>query len=369
MNAEKSIHCQIVDALRNGIRDGSYQSRLPSEMQIARKFGCTRKTAVRAIEQLAWEGLAVRRKGKGTFVAHEFRHRSAIGLIVMSYSEMFPWVCREISFQCQAVGQALMLGQIVDGNPMKRARQAKSLAEKFAEQNVAGVILQPVGFLPDADQLSADIVRTFSGKGIPVVLIDGDIVPIPERSTCDTVEIDNFEAGYRLARHILERCSNGHILFCNRPNGPHSSNLRWHGVRSAAADMGGAADILLCEPDDVEAIGRKLKSHKTSAVICGYDALAVKVSSVLKRLGKRVPEDILLAGFDDVGFASAMTPALTTIHQPCEQLSKTAFDLLMRRIAVPELPPQRILLTAPLVVRESTAQATPKHRNLRRKGI
>lgn len=247
-----------------------------------------------------------------------------------------------------------MLGQIMDGTPMKRAYQAKALADKFAEQNVAGVILQPVGFLSDSDQLSADIVGTFSKKGIPVVLVDGDIAPIPERSMCDTVEIDNFEAGYRLARHILERRPCGRILFYNRPYGPHSSNLRWHGIRSAAADFGSAADILLYEPDDVLSIGRKLKARKIGAIICGYDALAVKVSSALKHLGKRVPEDVMLAGFDDVGFASAMTPALTTIHQPCELLAKTAFDLLMRRIAVPELPRQRVLLTAPLVVREST---------------
>ena len=351
----KSIHCQIVDALRSGIRDGTYKSRLPSEMQIARRFGCTRKTAVRAMEQLAWEGLAVRRKGKGTFVSHNVRgtHRT-IGLIVMSYSEMFPLICHEISRQCQADGNSLMLGQIVAGTPKERAIQAKCLAEKFADQGIMGVIFQPVGFLPDADRLSADIVAIFAKKGIPVVLIDNDIVPIPERSRCDTVEIDNFEAGYRLGCHILKRCPKGRLVFCTRPFGPHSSDLRWQGVRAAAADVGGTADRLLCEPDDAAAIERMLRLRKPAAIICGYDALAVKVAAVLKRLGKRIPDDILLAGFDDVGFATAMSPTLTTIHQPCEELSRAAFDMLMRRIAAPTAPLQRILLTAPLVVREST---------------
>ena len=355
MSQDKSIHGQIVAALRSGILDGTYRSRLPSEMQISRKFGCTRKTAVRAMEQLTWEGLVVRRKGKGSFVSHEFRNRRrTIGLIVMSYSEMFPSICREISCRCQDEGHVLMLGQIVAGDASARARQAKRLAEKFADQGVMGVILQPIGFLHDADSLSADIVGIFEKKGVPVVLIDGDIVPVPERSRCDTVEIDNFEAGYRLARHILEVRPKGRIVFCTRPFGPHSSELRWQGVRSAAADMGGAADILVCEPDDAAAIGRKLRARKTAAIICGYDALAVKVAAVLKRLGKRVPGDIMLAGFDDVGLASAMSPSLTTIHQPCEELSRTAFDALMRRIADPNAPHQRILLAAPLVIREST---------------
>ena len=368
MKQEKSIHEQIVAALRSGILDGTYCSRLPSETQIARRFGCTRKTAVRAMEQLTWEGLVVRRKGKGSFVSHEFRNRRrTIGLIVMSYSEMFTSICREISCRCQDDGHVLMLGQIVAGDASARARQAKLLAEKFADQGVMGVILQPIGFLPDADSLSADIVGIFEKRGIPVVLIDGDIVPVPERSRCDTVEIDNFEAGYRLARHVMECCPKGRIVFCTRQFGPHSSELRWHGVRSAAADMGGTADLLLCEPDDSAAIGRKLRARKTAAVICGYDALAVKVASALKCLGKRVPSDIMLAGFDDVGLASAMTPSLTTIHQPCEALARTAFDALMRRIAEPNAPQQRILLAAPLVVRESTVGSSSHEIKIGRK--
>ncbi len=357
MHTEKSIHSQITEALRRGILDGEYKSRLPSEAQIARRFHCARKTAVRAMEQLVWEGLAVRRKGKGSFVSRDHLRRT-IGLIVMSYSEMFPSVCREISCRCQAAGHALLLGQIASGSPKERAEQAKALAEKFSEQGVAGVIFQPIGFLPDADRLSADIVDIFRQRSIPVVLIDSDIVPIPDRSGCDTVEIDNFEAGYRLARHILQRRPGGRILFCTRPYGPHSSELRWLGVQAAARANG--VDRLLCEPDDEATIGRRLKSRKVAAVICGYDALAVKMAAVLKRLGKRIPEDILLAGFDDVGFASAMSPALTTVHQPCEQLSRIAFDMLMRRIDGNGGEPQRILLTAPLVVRESTDGAVPQ---------
>ena len=64
METAKSIHTQIVETLRAGIRDGAYGDRLPSEAQIVRKFGCARKTAVRALEQLAWDGIVVCRKGK-----------------------------------------------------------------------------------------------------------------------------------------------------------------------------------------------------------------------------------------------------------------------------------------------------------------
>ena len=50
MDNAKSIHARIVAALRDGIREGRYKNRLPSEAQIAAWFGCARKTAVRAME-------------------------------------------------------------------------------------------------------------------------------------------------------------------------------------------------------------------------------------------------------------------------------------------------------------------------------
>lgn len=358
-----SIHGQIVEAIRRGVLDGRYRSRLPSEAQIATRFKCSRKTAVRAMEQLQWEGVVVRRKGKGSFVSKEFRTVGrSVGLIVLSYSEIFPSVCREVARLCQDGRYMLMLGQITSGDPKVRARRAKDLAANFIDQNVAGVIIQPIGFLPDADALNADIVDMFRRRGTPVVLIDGDIVPVPERSECDTVEIDNYEAGWRLARHVLERCHGGRIVFFTRPDGPHSNDLRWQGVRSAAESADRDAELLVCEQDDGPRLKRALRRRDVSAVICGYDALAVAAANALRSIGRRIPDDVLLAGFDDISIASAMTPRLTTIHQPCEQLAEAAYEALVRRIAEPKSPPQRILLHAPLVERESTSGGNQRRR-------
>ena len=67
----------------------------------------------------------------------------------------------------------------------------------------------------------------------------------------------------------------------------------------------------------------------------------------------------MLAGFDDVQFASVMTPQLTTIHQPCDGIAAMAFRALQERMADPSLPPREIYLAAPLVVRQSTARKAP----------
>ena len=73
----------------------------------------------------------------------------------------------------------------------------------------------------------------------------------------------------------------------------------------------------------------------------------------LAALGKRVPDDIRIAGFDDVNFATLCSPALTTAHQPCDELAELAFELLQARQRNPAAPPREAFLSAPLVVRGS----------------
>ena len=70
----------------------------------------------------------------------------------------------------------------------------------------------------------------------------------------------------------------------------------------------------------------------------------------------RVPEDIALVGFDDVAVATAVEPALTTVHQPIKQLASTAVKVLVSMLENrpnTESPAHRIILPAKLVVRDS----------------
>ena len=101
-----------------------------------------------------------------------------------------------------------------------------------------------------------------------------------------------------------------------------------------------------------------LKKYKPDAIICGNDTAAAYLKHTLDALGKRVPEDIMLAGFDDVQFASVMTPQLTTIHQPCDDIALMAFKALQERMDESSLPPREIFLPAPIVVRKSTTRKT-----------
>ena len=106
------------------------------------------------------------------------------------------------------------------------------------------------------------------------------------------------------------------------------------------------------------AIRKFLAKEKPDAIVCGNDKTAAHLRQTLAHIGKRVPEDVMLAGFDDVQIASVMTPQLTTVRQPCEAIADAAFSALLERMRRSDLQPREILLPAWLVARESTRHTT-----------
>lgn len=85
----------------------------------------------------------------------------------------------------------------------------------------------------------------------------------------------------------------------------------------------------------------------------GNDAMAVGAYQALYQAGLRIPDDIAVVGYDDIELAKYMTPPLTTIHQPKDELGELAIDVLIHRIAQPALQQQRLQLTPVLMERGS----------------
>ena len=92
------------------------------------------------------------------------------------------------------------------------------------------------------------------------------------------------------------------------------------------------------------------------AVACGNDQLAFTLLKTLRAAGVKVPEDVMVAGFDDAQFAALADPPLTTIHQPSDALARSLFEMLMIRIRNPNLPAVAMYHDAWLVPRASTAR-------------
>lgn len=98
------------------------------------------------------------------------------------------------------------------------------------------------------------------------------------------------------------------------------------------------------------------ENPEIDGVFATSDVIAAQVIRVCTRLGKRVPDDLSLVGFDDVDLASLTCPALTTIHQPIEQMCDYAIDAIVRKLKG-ETIPRKIVLPVSLIERESVKQS------------
>jgi LacI family transcriptional regulator len=95
------------------------------------------------------------------------------------------------------------------------------------------------------------------------------------------------------------------------------------------------------------------------AVVCGNDLIAIGLLRQFLRAGVRVPDDLLVTGFDDIAAAELSTPSLTTVRQPHDAIAFEAVRLLTNRFDRRDRTCQRISMTPELVVRESTTQMEP----------
>ena len=95
-------------------------------------------------------------------------------------------------------------------------------------------------------------------------------------------------------------------------------------------------------------------ANAPDAIVCGNDETAVRLLGSLRQLGRRVPEDVAVVGFDDIPMAATADPPLTTIRQPTGEIARTALRALFARIRYPNAEPREINVSAKLVARAST---------------
>ena len=164
-------------------------------------------------------------------------------------------------------------------------------------------------------------------------------------------------------RHLLEL---GHrrITFISGPLSIRQAAERRRGARRAIKLAGFDPNEIMSEislaaqnassgEQCVEAL--LARAPQPSAVFCANDLLALGVMRGLGQRGLKIPDDIALIGYDDVEFASMLSPALTSIRQPKYQLGHAAAELLLHEINDTEQHQHTQIIYQPeLIIRAST---------------
>ena len=115
------------------------------------------------------------------------------------------------------------------------------------------------------------------------------------------------------------------------------------------------AKLRVVEAADADAIRAALKNGDYDAVVGKDDHMAAAAMRALYELGRRVPDEVKLAGFDDSPLAKELAVPLTTYAQPVDAIADAAVHLMLTRREDPAQPPREVIVSGNLVVRRSTS--------------
>ena len=211
------------------------------------------------------------------------------------------------------------------------------------------------GLILAAPEASQEIVQKVEDQlHLPMVFMDQATTLI----SGDSIRIDDFHAGFLVADHLIKR---GHRRIALVLPEPLTFNLRDRlaGYQHAFDSHNVALDPQLIfratfDPEGGrQAVDQIVKTDAT-AIIAINDAVASGVYSGLYEHHERVPEACAVVGFDDVSQARFMTPGLTTIAQPIDELGQRAIDMLLAQMAGDHQDRNVIELPVKLIERGST---------------
>lgn len=171
-----------------------------------------------------------------------------------------------------------------------------------------------------------------------------------------SISAENHDAMRALTTHLLVTHDLRDLIFVGSPDGSPDISERWEGFRSAHRAAGRPqrrrpVRAALRQEDGVQVATQLLKRGPLpQAIVCANDETALGVLVGLLGSGVRVPEDVVITGFDDVQMSNLVVPPLTTVRQPIRELAaETARQLL----AAGNTPPESRLLPTELVIRRS----------------
>jgi len=248
-------------------------------------------------------------------------------------------VIRGAERSAQRTGYALLLASI-------RPRSGWEAAKKMVGRTDGLVIV---------DRAVSDDAMTWLAERHPVVALAWDS---PKGSEI-VVRIDNAHGTRLLIEHLVREHGFTELGIVRGPASSFDATVRWRTAEETAAALG--ARIVGTWTGDFSAssgerIGRSIASgpgRPPRALLCMNDQMAVGVLNVFAQDGISVPGDVAVTGFDDIVVSRYLSPPLTTVRQPAEELGATAVTSLFELSNGTGLASREVVLPTELVVRSS----------------
>ena len=359
MDERLPLYAAIFDHYRRKIESGALSpgDPLPSEAQMALLHGVSNITARRVLNELRRRGLAVRERCRGSFVAPpagQRRVRDDMARVTLiypldSHNTKAAEFIATLYTLLEERGAALSVHFSDDS-----VEKEEELLQQALRDRVDGIVLYPV--CSTGNVATLQLIREMR---VPLVLVDrGHLL-----SDFPVASSDNVSGGRMLTDYLLSRGYENLLFVTNFPLARSTSlRDRYHGYVQAMLRSGRSVrdTSLLLLPDGPpgDAAHRDLLSYlrasrRQTALICVSDPVALALLPCLQAGGLRVPEDVGVAGFDNLSLAAHASPPLTTVQQDFAALATISGELLLT--AMEGGSPARLRQTpVSLVVRRST---------------
>lgn len=300
----------------------------------------TRIKVLEAVKELGYRpNLAARAlsSGKTNIIAVVFPHIYDTIFkdpLVMSILEGIETVCTEQNYNI-----LLSTPRLDQGKPDEHFRQL--IESGYIEGLIAIDNVEQVSFAAEAAQLN-----------IPTVVLgyhSGDY----------SVHSDDFAGGQMMMSHVLDY---GHrkigMIGVERANNIAISR-RFDGMQAELEKIGLSNEVPIIISDfstggGADAAEQLMKNYPDiTAIVCLNDRMAIGVLAQLQAIGKRVPDDISVIGYDNISLAAVSQPPLTTIDQKATDLGRVSAELLFKRLNGES--PSNVVLPPQFIKRESLA--------------
>ncbi|MCX5239525.1 LacI family transcriptional regulator [Streptomyces prunicolor] len=262
----------------------------------------------------------------------------------MLYSDQ---IIRGMERTARRHGYALLIAASLKGGP---------------ESLVAKVAGRVDGFAVMARTVPTEELEVISRRQ-PVVMLAGPREGGDQLDHLDHVEVANADGQRELTRHLIEDHGLRRLAYIGSAEESPDVAARFRGFREACA----AADVetdhgpvlrmpMMTQADGASAVDvlADRDGPLPEALVFANDQMAVGALHALQRRGLRVPEDVVVTGFDGIPLGRLVRPALTTVRQPMLKLGEQAAELLVQRLGGgPDREPVSLMLPVTVVRRAS----------------
>ncbi|OOZ14499.1 hypothetical protein BOW35_08570 [Solemya velum gill symbiont] len=348
MNESTPKYILVENYILQAIRNKEFTDKLPGERILAKKLDISYMTVRKGITNLVDQGTLYKIPTKGTFV-NKRRQRKKITHTIGYFLDS------RIQSGISNPYYSLLFNAIE-----KKASKQNFSVIYFTDSNETALqktLSKLDGVIATCFPRLEETIQLIKQTG-PVVVLENSAAD----KSIPSVIIDNFNANMESVDFI---CSLGHqqIGFMTSLEDSDIGNDRYTGYLHGLRQNGITPDEkLLFKGDNSFESGAEgaeyflALENSPTAIICANDSMALGTMSKLNEVDLKVPDDISIIGFDDIEIASQITPSLTTVSAPVNEIAEKAFSALHKLIQGGQPEFRHISLSAKLIIRKSCSE-------------